>query len=146
MRAVWQMDVSRVAIATIPSADGKPAGTRFSATLVYKARAEGDTCLESDSRAMKCGGEGKVVGRFTTRGARGADRFRWLRVQAARGSLRAVMLAVEFLNGLGSVRLGDSLAARLFRERPTAKSPVARRRRGFFSCRVAARWEARWSP
>lgn len=61
--AVWQMDVSRVAISAIPPADGKPAGTRFKATGIYKARAEGDTCLESDDRAMKCGeAMGKLFG------------------------------------------------------------------------------------
>jgi hypothetical protein len=61
--AVWQMDVSRVAISTIPPADGKPAGTRFKTTGIYKARAEGDTCLESDDLAMKCGeAMGKLLG------------------------------------------------------------------------------------
>lgn len=61
--AVWQMDVSRVAISAIPPADGKPAGTRIKTTGIYKARAEGDTCLESDSRATKCGeAMGKLLG------------------------------------------------------------------------------------
>ena len=59
--AVWQLDVNTVAITSRPAADGKPSVTNFGFTPIYKARAEGDTCLESDTSAEKCG---VTMGRF----------------------------------------------------------------------------------
>jgi hypothetical protein len=44
-------------------ADGKPAGTRFKTMAIYMARAGGDTCIESDSRATRRGeAMGKLLG------------------------------------------------------------------------------------
>lgn len=61
--AVWQMDVADMTMTAIPAADGKPSGTRFTSKPVYKARAEGDTCLVSDSQATQCGASmGKFLG------------------------------------------------------------------------------------
>ncbi len=63
IHATWQMDVSSVTTAAIPATEGKPAGTRFTLKPIYKARAEGDTCLDSDGLAYQCGeAMGKLLG------------------------------------------------------------------------------------
>ncbi|MDR0244893.1 MAG: hypothetical protein LBJ65_25130 [Burkholderia sp.] len=55
--ATWQMEVSNVTIAPVPATVDKPASTRYTIKPVYKARADGETCLDSDSLAKKCGAD-----------------------------------------------------------------------------------------
>ncbi|AXF19433.1 hypothetical protein CUJ89_02160 [Burkholderia pyrrocinia] len=61
--ATWQMEVSNVTTAPVPATSDKPAGTRYTIKPIYKARADGETCLDSDSLAKKCGtAMGKMFG------------------------------------------------------------------------------------
>lgn len=61
--ATWQMEVSNVTAASVPASNGKPAGTRYTIKPIYRARADGETCLDSDSLAKKCGAAmGKMFG------------------------------------------------------------------------------------
>ncbi|NTX27061.1 hypothetical protein HT746_07930 [Burkholderia pyrrocinia] len=53
--ATWQMGVSNVTSATVPATNDKPAGTRYTIKPIYRARADGEKCLDSDSLAKKCG-------------------------------------------------------------------------------------------
>ncbi|VWC02982.1 hypothetical protein BLA14095_04853 [Burkholderia lata] len=61
--ATWQMEVSNVATALVPATGDKPGGTRYTIKPIYKARADGETCLDSDSLAKRCGAAmGKMFG------------------------------------------------------------------------------------
>ena len=61
--ATWQMEVSDVTTAPVPATNDKPGGTRYTIKPIYKARANGETCLDSDSLARKCGvAMGKMFG------------------------------------------------------------------------------------
>ena len=61
--ATWQMEVSNVMTTLVPATGDKPGGTRYTIKPIYKARADGETCLDSDSFAKKCGAAmGKMFG------------------------------------------------------------------------------------
>ncbi|WP_174987506.1 hypothetical protein [Burkholderia lata] len=61
--ATWQMEVSKVTTALVPATGDKPDGTRYTIKSIYKARADGETCLDSESLAKKCGAAmGKMFG------------------------------------------------------------------------------------
>lgn len=61
--ATWQMEVSNVTTTLVPATGDKPGGTRYTIKPIYKARADGETCLDSDSLAKKCGAAmGKMFG------------------------------------------------------------------------------------
>lgn len=61
--ATWQIDVSRVTTTPVPAADAEPASTRFKVQPIYRAQASGETCLDTDTLAQKCGVEmGKLLG------------------------------------------------------------------------------------
>jgi len=61
--ATWQMEVSKVTTALVPATGDKPGGTRYMMKPIYIARADGETCLDSDSLAKKCGAAmGKMFG------------------------------------------------------------------------------------
>ncbi|CAB3763309.1 hypothetical protein LMG29660_04722 [Burkholderia puraquae] len=61
--ATWQMEVSNVTTALVPATGDKPGGTRYTMKPIYRARADGETCLDSDSLAKKCGAAmGKLFG------------------------------------------------------------------------------------
>ncbi|WP_175023549.1 hypothetical protein [Burkholderia aenigmatica] len=61
--ATWQMTVSDVKMTPVAPTDEKPAGTRYTFKPIYKARADGDTCVDSDSLAKQCGAAmGKILG------------------------------------------------------------------------------------
>ncbi|WP_175240813.1 MULTISPECIES: hypothetical protein [Burkholderia cepacia complex] len=62
--ATWQIDVSNVMAMPIPAANEKPAGTRFTLQPIYRAQADGETCLDTDSFAQRCGiAMGKLLGK-----------------------------------------------------------------------------------
>jgi hypothetical protein len=61
--ATWQMEVSNVTTTLVPATGDKPGGTRYTIKPIYKARADGETCLDSDGLAKKCGAAmGKMFG------------------------------------------------------------------------------------
>ncbi|MDN7562286.1 hypothetical protein [Burkholderia orbicola] len=61
--ATWQIDVSNVTATPVPAANGRPANTHFTVQPIYRAQADGETCIDTDSLAKKCGTEmGKLLG------------------------------------------------------------------------------------
>nr|WP_175798442.1 hypothetical protein [Burkholderia anthina] len=59
----WQIDVSSMTTTPVSAINVKSASTRFMTQPVYRAQASGETCLDTDSLAQKCGMEmGKLLG------------------------------------------------------------------------------------
>ncbi len=54
VRVLWEMDVANAEISKVTRPDGKRV-VRSQTRVIYKARAEGDVCAESDSLANRCG-------------------------------------------------------------------------------------------
>lgn len=61
--ATWQIDVSNVTATPVLAANENPASTHFMVQPIYRAQADGETCIDTDRLAQKCGIEmGKLLG------------------------------------------------------------------------------------